>query len=282
MDETNQASSLSSRTRAPERVTADTVRSARPPREKFFQFGHLRLAAVTLDEAIDRITGMALAEQPSVVVTSNIFHLMLAEEDDRFRQVARTCELNVADGWPLVAASRLMGQRVPERIAGVDLVDGLLRSSTPFRVAIMGGAPGIAELLANRFRRNHEVVFVDPLEIGVWEDTEYRLDMRARLEKAEPNLILIGIGAPKQELLSNELRDVVKGPIIGCGQTIDVLGGARARAPRPVQALGLEWAFRAMMEPRRLGRRYAHASWCYLSVLGRELRRRRAGRADGA
>jgi exopolysaccharide biosynthesis WecB/TagA/CpsF family protein len=108
--------------------------------------------------------------------------------------------------------------------------------------------------------------------------------MRHKLSLTRPNLVLVGIGAPRQELLSDRLRDVVCGPIIGCGQTIDVLGGARARAPRVLQAAGLEWAFRMTMEPRRLGRRYAVAGFWFIRLLGRELRhkRRSGGRtADG-
>jgi N-acetylglucosaminyldiphosphoundecaprenol N-acetyl-beta-D-mannosaminyltransferase len=265
----------------PQGVPTDTVSAEkRPVRSNDFQFGHLSLAQITLAEAVDRITAMAIAEQPSVVVTSNIFHLMLAEVDARFQRVTRSCELNVADGWPLVAASRVLGHRLPERIAGVDLVEGLLNSQSRMRVAILGGAPGIADVLADRFRRNHDVVFVDPLEMGVWESPSYRLAMRERLEAASPNLVLVGIGAPKQEILADELRGSTKGPLIGCGQTINVLGGARARAPHLVQAVGLEWAFRTLMEPRRLGRRYLVAGWWYVRILRREIRNRRKGRAE--
>jgi N-acetylglucosaminyldiphosphoundecaprenol N-acetyl-beta-D-mannosaminyltransferase len=116
------------------------------------------------------------------------------------------------------------------------------------RVAILGGAPGVADVLADRFRHTHDVVFVDPLPMGEWQADEYQVKMRNTIAEARPNLVLIGIGAPRQELLSDSLRGLVSGPIIGCGQTVDVLGGARARAPRFLQAVGLEWA-RMAMEP---------------------------------
>ncbi|MDX6592496.1 MAG: N-acetylglucosaminyldiphosphoundecaprenol N-acetyl-beta-D-mannosaminyltransferase [Gaiellales bacterium] len=266
-------------------ATPDTVAAPRIAQGfPILRLGNLRLAAITLPDAIDWIVQRAENESPCVVVTSNIFHLMLAQNDHGFQGVTATCELNVADGWPLVAASRLLGTPVPERIAGVDLVAGLFHVPQQFRVAILGGAPGVAELLAARFRAHHQVVFVDPLEKGVWDTDQYLESMRHKLSLTRPNLVLVGIGAPRQELLSDRLRDVVCGPIIGCGQTIDVLGGARARAPRMLQAAGLEWAFRMTMEPRRLGRRYAVAGFWFIRLLGRELRhkRRSGGRtADG-
>jgi N-acetylglucosaminyldiphosphoundecaprenol N-acetyl-beta-D-mannosaminyltransferase len=143
------------------------------------------------------------------------------------------------------------------------------------RVAILGGAPGVAGLLADRFRHAHDVVFVDPLPMGEWQADEYQVRMRNTIAEARPNLVLIGIGAPKQELLSDSLRGVVSGPIIGCGQTVDVLGGARPRAPRLLRVLGMEWAFRIVMEPRRLGGRYLVAGAGFVGVLTRELRRKR-------
>jgi N-acetylglucosaminyldiphosphoundecaprenol N-acetyl-beta-D-mannosaminyltransferase len=238
-----------------------------------FRLGNLRLAAITLAEAVAWILDQSRKERSCVVVTSNVFHLMLAERDAEFAHVAASCELNVADGWPLVAASRLLRTPAPERIAGVDLVDSLLCAPVRLRVAILGGAPGVADLLADRFRHAHDVVFVDPLPMGEWQADEYQVNMRSTIAEARPNLVLIGIGAPRQELLSDSLRGVVCGPIIGCGQTVDVLGGVRPRAPRFLQAVGMEWAFRMAMEPRRLGSRYLVAGAGFVAVVTRELRR---------
>jgi len=248
------------------------------------RIGNLKLAVVTLPDAVDWIVQRSVARSACVVLTSNIFHLMLADQDEEFRRVAETCELNVADGWPLVAASRLLGTRVPERIAGIDLVAGLLQVPQSLDVAILGGAPGVADMLADRVRRRHDVVLVDPLEKDVWASEPYMRRLRRELTEAQPNLVLVGIGAPRQEILSDSLRDVVRGPIIGCGQTIDVLGGVRPRAPRALRSAGLEWAFRLGMEPRRLGRRYTVAGTRFVRLVVRELReerRRRRRIADG-
>ena len=213
-----------------------------------------------------------------MVVTSNVFHLMLAERDAEFARVTATCELNVADGWPLVVASRLLRTPAPERIAGVDVVEGLLRAPMRLRVAILGGAPGVADLLADRFRHEHDIVFVDPLPMGEWQADEYQERMRSTIAEARPNLVLIGIGAPRQELLSDSLRGLVSGPIIGCGQTVDVLGGGTAAGTEVPAGSRAGMGFRMAMEPRRLGGRYLTAGAGFIGVLTRELRRNRRPR----
>jgi N-acetylglucosaminyldiphosphoundecaprenol N-acetyl-beta-D-mannosaminyltransferase len=244
-----------------------------------FRFGRISLAPMTMTQARDWIVQRAVDGTPALVVTSNINHLMLADADPEFRAVLQRCELNVADGWPLVAASRLLGPSLPQRIAGIDLVADVISASEHLRIAILGGPAGSAELLAARVARQHEVVLVDPLPADQPLGTDGVRRLRAALAMARPNLVLIGLGAPKQELLADALRRSVPGPIICCGATIEVLSGMRRRAPSVVQRVGMEWAFRCALEPRRLGGRYVKASSSFLHVLAEERASRDGGRA---
>jgi N-acetylglucosaminyldiphosphoundecaprenol N-acetyl-beta-D-mannosaminyltransferase len=176
-------------------------------------------------------------------------------------------DLQLADGWPIVAASRMLGVPLPERIAGIDLVDRLVSSDTEFSVAILGGPSDAAVKLANVASRHNRVALVDELGPG-WDDPSRRSELVSRLRDASPNLTFVGIGAPRQELLAQELKGVVSGPIICCGAAVEVLAGVRPRAPRLLQRLGLEWAFRLAIEPRRLARRYVLAGLTFLRLLG--------------
>ena len=239
------------------------------------KLGNLSLARIDLDEAVAWIVERAREERACVVVTSNIHHLRLAEEDAEFAAVLARAELNVADGWPVVAATKLTGQRVPERVAGIDLVDAVLsQEEVRLRLAILGGPPGAATRLAERVSPRHDVVYVDELPPGQWDGAGGLDRLAAALAAVRPTLTLIGIGAPRQELLADALRPALAGPAIGCGAAVEVLAGIRPRAPKAVQAVRLEWAFRAALEPRRLLPRYARAGWALLGVLARELRRR--------
>jgi N-acetylglucosaminyldiphosphoundecaprenol N-acetyl-beta-D-mannosaminyltransferase len=243
-----------------------------------FLFGGLALQAIAPPDAVGWVVARALRGERAVVVTSNINHLRLLHLFPDFRAVVGGCELNVADGWPLVAASRLIGTPVPGRVAGIDLVREVLMSAPPLRLAILGGPPNGAERLAQRVSTLHNVVLVDPLPKGSWETEPALRSLSAAVEAAAPNLALVGIGPPRQELLANRLRSAVRGPVICCGASIEVLAGLRPRAPRALQTLGLEWAFRLALEPRRLFSRYMLSGGWFMRVLVRETLRSGAAR----
>lgn len=238
-----------------------------------FDFRGLRLSGLELDEAIEWITSQAHARQRAIVVTPNINHLHLVQVSEEARQAIDGADLQLADGWPIVAASRMLGQPLPGRIAGIDLVERLVDADSGFRLAILGGASDSASRLAERVCRGNEVVLVDELRPG-WDQARPRAELAQRIAAAAPDLTLLGIGAPRQEILAHELKPSVTGPIICCGAAIEVLAGMRRRAPRPLQRAGLEWAFRLAIEPRRLAGRYAVAGTTFLRLLAAALRLR--------
>lgn len=232
-----------------------------------FDFRGLRLAGLELEDAIDWITAQAHARRRAIVVTPNINHLHLVQVSDQARDAIGGADLQLADGWPIVAASRILRQPLPARIAGIDLVERLVDGDQEFRVAILGGPSDSALRLADRARRSNQVVLVDELRPG-WDQDQPRSQLAQRLADAAPDLTLVGIGAPQQEILAQELKPAVSGPIVCCGAAIEVLAGMRPRAPRILQRFGLEWAFRLAIEPRRLARRYLLAGVTFARVFG--------------
>jgi N-acetylglucosaminyldiphosphoundecaprenol N-acetyl-beta-D-mannosaminyltransferase len=245
-----------------------------------FDFEGLRLSGLELDDAVEWITARAQDRTRAVVVTPNINHLHLAQTSARARDAIERADLQLADGWPIVAASRMLGHPLPGRVAGIDLVKRLVDGEPRFKVAILGGPADAAWRLAVRARRSNDVVLVDELRPG-WDRAERRSQLVQRVAAAAPDLIFVGIGAPQQEILAHELKGAVTGPIICCGAAIEVLAGMRPRAPRTLQRLGLEWAFRLVIEPRRLARRYLVAGTTFLRLLlgalGPRLFRREGG-----
>jgi N-acetylglucosaminyldiphosphoundecaprenol N-acetyl-beta-D-mannosaminyltransferase len=234
--------------------------------DESFEFCGLRLSRVDLSDAVDWITAAAQARDAAVVVTPNINHLHLVQRSPEARDAVAGADLQLADGWPIVAASRVLGVPLPERIAGIDLVARLVSSDTEFSVAILGGPSDSAFRLAELASRHNRVALVDELAPG-WDEPDRRSELVARLRAAAPNLTFVGIGAPRQELLAHELKDVVSGPIICCGAAVEVLAGIRPRAPHLLQRLGMEWAFRLAIEPRRLARRYLFAGLTFVRLL---------------
>jgi N-acetylglucosaminyldiphosphoundecaprenol N-acetyl-beta-D-mannosaminyltransferase len=250
-------------------VTALTQPIGAGPRsadEVPFEFCGLRLSRVDLSDAVAWITEAAQAHDAAVVVTPNINHLHLVQSSRGAREAVAGADLQLADGWPIVVASRMLGFPLPERIAGIDLVDRLVNSDTEFSVAILGGPSDAAAELAEVATRHNRVVLVDELAQG-WDAPAQRDELAARLKTAAPNLTILGIGAPRQEQLAHELKAVVSGPIICCGAAVEVLAGVRPRAPLWLQRVGMEWAFRLAIEPRRLARRYLLAGLTFLRLL---------------
>jgi N-acetylglucosaminyldiphosphoundecaprenol N-acetyl-beta-D-mannosaminyltransferase len=248
-------------------LTQPVVTQAGSTNDGPFEFCGLSLSRLGLSDAVAWITAAAQAHDAAVVVTPNINHLRLVQTSQEARDAVAQADLQLADGWPIVAASRMLGVPLPERIAGIDLVDQLVSSETEFSVAILGGPSDAAAKLAELAGRHNRVALVDDLAPG-WDDPTRRRELDSRLKDASPNLTFVGIGAPRQELLAHELKMVVSGPIICCGAAVEVLAGVRPRAPRVLQRVGLEWAFRLAIEPRRLARRYVLAGITFVRLLG--------------
>lgn len=239
-------------------------------------FWGLRLSPMDLDAAVHWITGEARARRSRVVITPNINHLHLAGASPDMQASLDAADLQLADGWPIVAASRLFGPGLPERIAGIDLVQRLLANRNRFSVAILGGPEDSARRLAEQAQPHNRVALVDELTPG-WEEESRRRELVARVAAAEPDLTLVAIGAPRQERLAHELKVAVRGPIICCGAAVEVLAGVRPRAPRLVQRLRMEWLFRLALEPRRLGGRYLVAGGTFARLFAGSAVRRAVG-----
>ena len=242
----------------------------RPADDAAFEFGGLRLARMDLAGAVEWITSEAIARNPGVVVTPNINHLHLIHQSDEAHSAIGDANLQLADGWPIVAASRILGEALPERVAGIDLVERLVDGDVNFSIAVLGGPADSANKLAARAERTNDVALVDELAPG-WEHPERMTELVDRIERAGPNLTFLGIGAPRQEVLAHEIKHAVAGPIVCCGAAIEVLAGARPRAPQVLQRLGLEWAFRLAIEPRRLYRRYGVSAMTFLRLMSGRL-----------
>ncbi|HWB09698.1 MAG TPA: WecB/TagA/CpsF family glycosyltransferase [Pirellulales bacterium] len=213
------------------------------------------------------------------VVTPNVDHVVLYQECDELRQAYSQASLVLADGAPVVAASRLIGRRLPERVAGSDLVPCLFHEAAwqrmPLRVYLLGAAPGVGQQAAERMAAiwpRMEVVGVSSPPLGFERDVELNRDLVAEINACQPDLLLIGLGAPKQELWAHGHYQELAVPVALCiGATIDFLAGHRPRAPRWMRRAGLEWFYRVIREPRRLARRYARDAWHFPRLVWREL-----------
>jgi N-acetylglucosaminyldiphosphoundecaprenol N-acetyl-beta-D-mannosaminyltransferase len=232
----------------------------------------IRIDALRMPEAVSQVLGWCGVDQSRCryVVTPNVDHTVLLQENEALRAAYADADLVLADGHPLVWASRWLRQPLPERVPGSDLVPRLFDGAAmdrPLRVFLLGAAPGVALRAAENMRQRWpqvETVGVYSPPLGFEKsETESNLIL-GRILLARPDVLVVGLGAPKQEIWVHQHRDRIHAKVALCvGATIDFLAGEKRRAPRWMQRTGVEWLHRMMSEPKRMVRRYAKDAWVF-------------------
>jgi N-acetylglucosaminyldiphosphoundecaprenol N-acetyl-beta-D-mannosaminyltransferase len=216
---------------------------------------------VTAGQAIQRIEEMIASRRPHYVVTPNVDFLVQAQRDPELHRILLEAHLVLCDGMPVLWASRLLRNPLPERVAGADLAPLLIRvaAAKGYRLFLLGASPDSAAKAVARLGKKHpNLILAGHYSPPVRELFEMdHEEMCARIRKAAPDILLVAFGCPKQEKwISRHYRSLGVPVVIGCGATIDFLGGQLRRAPMWMRRSGMEWLFRMLQEPRRLFRRY--------------------------
>jgi N-acetylglucosaminyldiphosphoundecaprenol N-acetyl-beta-D-mannosaminyltransferase len=238
----------------------------------------LRLAPLTFDETIARVHQLVNDGEPTFFITANVHYAMLTASDPRLTRVNEKAAFLVADGMPLVWASRGQKTPLPERVAGADLLPALCGDAarSGYRVFLLGGGPGAGEEAARRLLERLPRLQIVGIEAPVLENLSQREheQLRARIRQARPDLLFAALGQPKGELwlAENYLRLGV--PVsVQVGAALDFVAGRVPRSPRLLQRVGMEWAYRLYREPLRLTTRYARNAWFALRMLARDAMR---------
>ncbi len=240
------------------------------------RIGNASIDNRTLVEALADIAALVERRQGGAVFTPNVDHLVQLENDLRLRDAYASASLVLPDGQPIVWASRLLGKPLRAKVSGSDLIGPLMKlgGSRSWRVYLLGGAKGVAARAAERLRREAPgvvVVGIDPRRLDV-DPAERHDDLVRRLRRARPDLVLVALGCPKQEILIHRIAGAVRPAVcVGVGASLDFVAGAVRRAPRWVSSAGMEWLFRLVHEPRRLWRRYLLRDPKFFLILLREL-----------
>lgn len=237
--------------------------------------------ALSMGEAVRQV--LAWVDEPfgfcRYVVTPNVDHTVMLQGHEGLRTAYQDADMVLPDGYPVIWASRLLGKRLPERVAGSDLVPALFAAADPkrpLRTFLLGAAPGVAERAALHIARTWpgvEVVDTYSPPFGFEKDEVEQGRILSRVRAASPDILVVGLGAPKQELWVHRHRDNLASSVVLCvGATIDFLAGEKSRAPRWIQHIYMEWFYRMLGEPKRLFWRYARDAWVFPQLVWREWR----------
>lgn len=216
----------------------------------------LPLDCVTMAQAVDRLRGYLQTSSFHSVVTLGAEMVNWAQTDPSFRDAVRSASLVVPDSIGTVLAARLKGYAMRERVPGVELVQVLAQQLGPAgRFFFLGGAPGVAELAAEKLLAQAPGIQICGCHDGYFQDEQ---EVVQRIRASQANILLVALGFPKQELFlarNGAACGVQVG--IGVGGTFDVLSGRVQRAPQWMQQAGLEWLYRFVLQPTRWKRMLA-------------------------
>lgn len=237
---------------------------------------------VTMGGAVERCLEWCRAPRAShVVMTANASHLCMMRRDQALWDATHAADFVVADGMSVVWALRAAGRKVPERVAGVDLMAHLLEAGgrEGLRAYFLGARPEVVATLAKSCAERWPGLVVAGYRDGYFGPGDHAAiveDIRAKA----PHLLFIGMPSPFKETFVERHRQRLEVPVVmGVGGSFDVLAGFIQRAPRWAQRIGMEWAWRLLMEPRKLWKRYLTTNSEFLWLAGREILARRLGLA---
>ena len=232
-----------------------------PPRARVDLMG-MGIDPLTEDEVRAVVRDALVAGWGGWIVTPNVDHLRLFRGADDLRALYGRADLVLADGMPLIWASRLRGTPLPARVPGSDLVWALssVAAEAGASAFLLGGNPGVAELAAEELERRYPGLRIAGTMCpprGFEHDPAEMERIRTTLAAVSPSLVYVALGFPKAERLIDLLRSVLPRTwFVGVGIGLSFVCGDVARAPHWMQTTGLEWIHRLLMEPRRLFKRY--------------------------
>jgi len=220
-------------------------------------------------QALEIVSEMIASRTPHLLATANVDFLAQVQEDETLRRILIDADLILCDGTPLIWMSKWLGDPLPERLAGSDLVPLLLdlAQDNGHRVFFLGGRDEVVAIAEDKIKERWPRLQIAGMYSPPFApmDQMDHADICRRIRESKSDMLFVSFGCPKQEKwLALNFRDAGVPVAIGVGATIDFLAGAVKRAPVWMRKTGLEWFFRVAQEPKRLAKRY----WTDICVVG--------------
>ena len=226
------------------------------------KFMNTEVDNLTMNEALDEIEILIKQRKNAYVVTPNVDHIVQLEYNKDLQDVYRNADLILTDGKPLIWISKLYKTPIKEKVSGSDLFPRLCNmcASKGLTMYFLGAAEGVAEKAARNLTGKYEglrIVGTYSLSFGFEKKTDEMDYIINDIHQKNPDVLIVGLGCPKQEKFMYKYRDALRVPIsLGLGASIDFEAGNVKRAPKWMRNFGLEWLYRLIKEPKRMFKRY--------------------------
>lgn len=246
--------------------------AGRPLSRSRVQVFGLPLDVLDMRQTVERIAELVADGEPHQHVVLNAAKVVLCEDDPELRDIVASCDLVNADGQAVVWAARLLGHHVPERVAGIDLMEEVLaRAATDgWPVYFLGATEETVAKVVEIERARHRGLVVAGYRNGFWSPEEEEAVV-AEIAASGAKVLLVAIPTPRKEhFLAKHIQKLGVSFQMGVGGSFDVVAGVVTRAPRWMQKAGLEWTWRLLHEPRRMFRRYLVGNSRFVALTARE------------
>jgi N-acetylglucosaminyldiphosphoundecaprenol N-acetyl-beta-D-mannosaminyltransferase len=223
---------------------------------------------------LEQIRAMAGSNRACSVIFANAHVVVEAHRNPRLRSAVNSASMVVPDGVPIAWVLKVKGQKDAARYSGPDLMQDIFHAGGGSHF-FLGSTPATLDGIRRKFK-GHAVGFYSPPFSDNGFSKEELAKQLEMIEKAKPDFVWVGLGATKQEYYVTEMASKASGGVwLGVGAAFDFYAGPKPRAPKLLQNMGLEWAFRLATEPRRLAMRYLTTNPAFVKLALLELLRER-------
>lgn len=229
---------------------------------------------LNVQDTIDLVEEYVRLKEPLHLMGVNADKINELNKNERLKQIVNSCGIINADGASVIKASKYLGKPLPERVAGIDLMQSLVKLSAEkgYSVYLLGAKQEVVEKTAEVLKNNYPKLNLVGIHNGYFKESEWP-DISNKLKELRPDFVFVGITSPMKEYLIEYLQDDGNDSVfMGVGGSFDVISGKIPRAPKWMQDSGLEWLFRVIQEPRRLFKRYFVGNWAFIKAIMKEKR----------
>lgn len=218
----------------------------------------LPVDALTMQETLSLIENSIDQNKPIHHVVVNAAKMVNAQKDIALHESIVNCDIINADGQAVVWAARILKQPLPERVAGIDLMEQLVKLAVvkKYKIYFLGAKEEVVKKVVDKYSLIYGKQIIAGYRNGYFSKDEETV-IANEIAESKPDILFVAITSPKKEIFLNKYKDLIRAPfVMGVGGSFDVVSGLVKRAPEWMQKSGLEWLYRVYQEPRRMWKRY--------------------------
>jgi N-acetylglucosaminyldiphosphoundecaprenol N-acetyl-beta-D-mannosaminyltransferase len=228
--------------------------------------------SLTMDQTLTKIEKAIRNKQRIHHVVVNAAKIVNSQKDVLLKESIVNCDIINADGQSIVWASKLLGKKLPERVAGIDLMINLvdLAAKKGYKIFLLGAKDDVLQEVVKIYQNKYGANLIVGYRNGYYSKEE-EAEIAIEIANSNADMLFVAITSPKKEIFLNKYKDIVRVPfIMGVGGSFDVIAGKTKRAPLWMQKTGLEWFYRVIQEPKRMWKRYLFGNTEFVYLIFKE------------